>query len=328
LVSGACLLILLAAVAETGSLVEALNLQPTGRLVELTFDNHLLARGYINVIQADSLVLQAEKDGGQLTIHALADIARLREWRSSTDRGIRWGGVSGAILGGIFGFGLGQLGKSLNDSGTDYDRSVFGITLLGAGAGVFAGGVLGGGVGALINGWYQVWPVDRLTNSRPPPPPPRAQVSRVGLFGGNAHSLLDGYEVNRFAGRVSLRNVLSANFSVGPEFSYHGFNDPIVTHPSSGATGTKIRESLLIFALATTLQARASLVAPYATLGVGWCLSDESFFGAQVGGGLRVHMNRNVDLDFDVRYHFGFADVSADQVDRFWTFGLGLVFDN
>lgn len=315
------------ALAETDSLVEALRQRPPDRLIECTFDSGQFVRGYVVKTRADSLFLRTEKGNGPLTSHALADIARVREWRASTDRGARWGAVTGAVAVGTFGTLVGLIASSMGSS-TDSDIApVFGGALFGAGFGYLAGGILGSGVGALINGWYQAWPVDPTLNHLVPPAVPRSQHTRVGLFAGTAHSLLDGYAVNRFAGRVGVHKILNDNVSLGPDFGYFGFDDPIVIH-SPQFTEVKTREHMLMFALTTTLQPHIPVMAPYATLGVGWFLSNDNFAGAQVGGGLRFHVTRSAELDLDLRYHFSFAEVNASQVDRFWTLGLGLGFDN
>jgi len=55
-------------------------------------------------------------------------------------------------------------------------------------------------------------------------------------------------------------------------------------------------------------------------------MSNDPFFGGHAGGGLRWHVSKVTDLELDVRYHFSFTKVDPDQIDRFWTAGMGIRF--
>ena len=75
------------------------------------------------------------------------------------------------------------------------------------------------------------------------------------------------------------------------------------------------------------MRARRPGLSPYATMGLGWFISNDAYLGAHLGGGLRWQFHNGNDLEFDMRYHFNLIDVDDDEVDSFWTLGLGLGFD-
>ena len=45
-----------------------------------------------------------------------------------------------------------------------------------------------------------------------------------------------------------------------------------------------------------------------------------------VGGGLHWQTHQSTDRELDVRFHFNFSGVDADQINRFWTVGLNFGF--
>jgi hypothetical protein len=305
-------------------LASALQKRPPDRQIELVFADGRFIRGYPVLVHADSVLMRRDESGGPVSSQALATIVAAREWRSNAGRGFGWGATSGAVIVGSFGLLMGAYLSSINDSDDSDLAPLCAMTFMGLGAGALAGGALGGGVGALSSSWVEFWP---QVSGLPEGESARyAKATRLGLWAGAGRSLLDGYEVTRFAGQVSLGRSLGRSLSLGPELGYFHFNG---TSRLQSGNGTYVlgRDSILKIGLAANYRARRPGVGPFATAGIGWFISDDAYLGAHAGGGLRWQYGSGHDLEFDVHHHFSFTDVSPGQVSRFWTLGLGFGFD-
>lgn len=310
--------------ATVRPLGEVLRNTPHGRLLELRFDNDEFVRGYPVVVRNDTIYLQQAENQGPLTPYSLPAVVGVREWRSNGGRGAAWGATSGALVVGSFGL---LMGSYLASTNSDYESDtgpVIGATLLGAGIGALGGSVLGLGVGSLSHSWREIWPSPAPVTEFNPTA--NSEATRLGLFAGSARPILDGYEVSRFAARVSLRKSLGRLVSLGPEISFHDFEGEAVTGTNGGST-RRSKENLIKLGLALNLRSQRPGLSPYATTGIGWLLSNDSYLGGHLGGGLRWQFNRGNDFQLDVRYHFNITTVNPGEVDQFWTLGVGLGFD-
>ena len=309
-------------------LSEALRLLPAKRLIELTLPEGQFARGYAVQVSNDTLHLRRDKhELAPVTPYPLAEILRVREWRTNTSRGAGTGAISGAIVIGGFGILVGLAIASWDaDNNDDYVAPVIATTLLGAGVGAFAGGVLGAGMGSLISSWQPVWPGSETPRApQLPDEPVYSHNTRVNLFAGGGRTLLPEYEVTSLVGRVSLHKTLGQRVSLGPTIGYHNFGGHEVLFTSESIE-VRSRDDILMMALTGKVRGARSGFAPYATAGAGWFLGNEAFIGGHLGGGLHWQTHGSTDLELDIRYHFNFSRVDSDQIDRFWTVGLNFGF--
>ena len=310
-------------------LSEALRLLPANRLLELTLPEGQFARGYAVQVSKDTLHLRQENERlGPVTRYPLADILRVRQWQNNSSRGAGTGAISGAVVVGGFGALVGLMVASYNDgSGNDdYVAPVIAMTLVGAVVGAFAGGVLGTGVGSLISSGHPVCRGGEPEQSAQfPDLPVYSRQSRLNLFAGGGRTLLPEYEVTSLVGRIGLHKTLGPNLSLGPTVGYHNFGGQETLH-TGDSSEFRSRGDILMMALSGKFRGARSGFAPYATAGAGWFLGNDTFIGGHVGGGLHWQTHQSTDLELDVRYHFNFSGVDADQINRFWTVGLNFGF--
>jgi hypothetical protein len=303
---------------------------PPNRLLELSLTDGQFARGVAVQVLNDTLYLRPDNGGlVPLSRYPLADILRVRQWHTNSSTGAGWGATSGAIVVGGFGVLVGLLVVSYDHQADsdEYIAPVLALTLVGAAAGAFTGGVLGAGVGALVSSWHQVWPA---LDSSPgviaaTEFPPYSRNTRLNLFAGGGHTVVPSYDVTSFVGRVSVHKTLSEKVSLGPSLGYHNFGGDETLY-GNGYTEIRSRDDLLMMALTAKFRGDQSGIGPYGTVGTGWFIGDKAFIGGHLGGGLRWPVGGTTDLELDVRYHFNFTHVDPDQIDQFWTVGLNFGF--
>ncbi len=304
----------------TTLLTEVLRDQPANRLFEITLGSGQFARGYLTAVRGDSLYLREQEDGGTTFAYALNEIILVRQWHTNASGGAGWGATTGAVILGGFGTLVGLYAASL-DTGDNDVGPVVGLTMVGAGMGALAGGLLGGGMGALISSWHEIWPED--IGPPLPEPPRRSRNTRLGLFAGLGNARTLELDYSRFTGRVTLHKALGKAASLGPEIAYHDFGGPVITYQDNGSS-VQQTAGIVAFSLGAMVRNRSLGLGPYLAMGTGWYLSDASFLGAHVGGGLRWQVRRSLDFSLDIRYHFSFTSVADDEIDEFWTLGLEL----
>jgi hypothetical protein len=331
LVAGASLVSPCAGQTEDPSLAAVLQTVPAARRLEIKFASGELLHGSLLQVHNDTLMLKRADQNGQpgpVTLHALAQVERVRQWRSNVNRGAGWGAASGGVFLGGFGLLVGLVATGYNSHADSDVAPIVAGTLAGAAIGALAGATLGGGVGALINTWQEIWPngADLAANETSPPQPARPNSpTRLGLFAGLGRTAQLSPDFTRLGGRVSLAKTLSRRLNLGPEIAYYDFGEPLVSH-QAGVTTVTSRQNLHRVAVALHLQRQSPGFAPYLTLGGGWYQQDSMFAGGHVGGGLRWRFPDGRDLELDLRHHFNLTDVDPDQVAKFWTLGIGFGF--
>ena len=305
------------------TLVEVLRDTEAGVDLAVTAADGRTMSGRFIGASADSLFLTADNRAAPAVGIPLADVGVVRERQSNTGRGASIGAMSGGIALGAFGLLMGSYVATIN--GEDYSdvAPIVTLTAVGLAAGGLAGGLLGVGVGALTSSYRTIWPLALAE-----PLPPRdvySEATRLGLFAGAARSMQSRYEVTRPAANIGLLKSLGENLGLGPEIGYCDFNGAVTTSDLNG-TATRGYDSILNLSVAADFHPARRALAPFASVGLGWYLTNDVYVGAHLGGGVRWTASRVTDLTLQMRYNFSLTPPNDGRIDRFWTMGLGFGF--
>lgn len=268
---------------------------------------------------------------GDLVPVFVADIMRLEQARSGARTGAGWGAKTGAIVVGGLGLLVGAAVAGLSESDEDVGP-IAGFAIVGIGAGALVGGGIGAGVGALGRSWITLWPQAEAGASEP--------GDLVG-DGRRAHFLIEGgwsvddrAEVDgRGPGvRLGLMRRLSGAFEMGPVAEFHDLEGRIRYDDYYGWYPEYPYEPVLasrnrMFSLGLDVRAngQAGGVRVLGTTGLGWCLSDELYIGANAGIGLRRRAAGGQELSLVVRRHFEVTGIEPHN-GRFWSVAAGFTF--
>jgi len=307
-------------------LVQILFEVPAGRAVEINLEDGSRFVGLITAVTADSVTLDIEEPEWAEPAATLAvdEIVRVRERRSNAGRGAGWGAVSGALVGGGFGFLSGLYLASTNDSRSSDAAPVLFGTVIGAGLGAAALSVVGLGAGAMTSSWRTIYGVE-YTDRESLAGDDRAP-SRLDIAGGVGLLERQGVEFRGFAGRFGLLKQVSGHLEMGPHFEYVHLGGTETRH-ENGATISVTSDPSFHASLGFKLNARRSGFGPYATTGFGWYWGDGGYVGGHLGAGVRFMNRKGSEFNLDGRYHFNITDIDKGADRGFWTIGAGFAFD-
>lgn len=268
----------------------------------------------------------------------LADIARIEQGRSGFAEGARWAGLTGTVIGGLLG---GWIGGQLSGMGEDYDDGddEFVGIMVGASVGMAVLGVpsalIGGGLGALADNWYTLYPPGLVTTPPPPSDGDRLAVersrhrprtrARLLLESGWSTGSADRLESAGLAFSAALLTRLSPTFEYGPAFSYHALDTVVDIPPRSTSNTMTTVPPFASMGVDFRWQSAAPGARPWLDGGLGLGLSNDMHIGTHLGCGYRLRDAHGRDYGLFVRRQIPLVR-QVDAIGGFWTFGAGFTF--
>lgn len=288
--------------------------------------------GHLQVVPATAFRQGQAPRAGELVSVPVADIVRVEQSRSGARAGAGWGAKTGAIVVGGLGLLVGAAVAGLSE-GDDDAAPVLGFGIVGVGAGALVGGGIGAGVGALGRDWVTLWPPDEagepssgdVAGGQP------ARRARFALEAG--WSVDDRAEVDgRGPGaRIGLVRRLGGAIEMGPFAEFHDLHGATLYEyqydPAYPPYDPLLVARNRMFSLGLDVRAngQARGVRFMGTAGIGWCLSDELYIGANAGLGLRRRGEGGHEVSLLVRRHFEVTGMESRQ-GRFWSVAAGITF--